>query len=1534
MNNGTRFGASEAKENEENLSKIQTVEEMRHEDSVFYEEKIEDTVKSVGEDVAVLELYTKVTSNDVLNELSFQSDIQVNYENENNSSENKSVPVKTDIDILSIAESPKIEVSNNTKYISINSVGEERIPRYFHGIPQTSLENNIAPKRKLYKDAMAFTIPFDNQKIITSKRSKPQSPSQKPDIEIDMDFIEVDSELEAESPTKLFEELIEIENNNIDAIDLDITQAIDDIIRIKCGRNEDKVSSDEDSHFSSTPETSLHTIVELSEPDVAKTKEFVIIAQRTPDLNQLLTDKKCDGMRSNVNDHDKCVKNILPDVYEELIELAPIPPSNGSSLDKDDFEYHLIKEINKLEKTIKSDEEGLSISLEQKKGYSATIIQRAVRQFLNSRKTREHIYINHNHEYTESELAPISPDSSPSLDNDIEYHLTNEINNIKRTSKIDEEGLTIYLEQKERYSATIIQRAVREFLKSKKTRERNMNQNHEGIKDDSNIEVEFSTDKRNKATLIIQRAFRKYLLDTKKHTYSGVPTDSVIGAKYVTLNSKEKYDGIVDKSRAAIVIQNAFRNYLQRKPKCLVPKSSDHLLQHEFNPPVIGPKNVTLNSKENHDGRVDKSRAAIVIQNAFRNYLQRKPKCLVRKSNDHQLQHESNPPAQSHYLLNETQELLYSEDKVADYKGFTDPDQNEVNDCNDNRLSPINPEKGIHIPIFKTIDSHKENRRLTSLEASEEYAAIVIQNFFKAYFDKTPSKLKTLDKIDNPLNQGGNSNGKFVNAARTIQNAYRKYYNQKHDILERKPIDKSHNPNSSFDGGNNGHLFQKNSSTSLKDTKLRFNNAIIVIQKAFRKYRQQKFVALEGENYRKKSLEATRNSAAIILQKAFRRYKQQHCNSEFASKELDEKFIDYSKKNDTIEARELNSTHLHKHGMPTEEFDEHIKKSNWYVGDEPIVTSGLTEVKQAETPFEETVAYLEFGDNPPNLFGSENSTSLVTVDAIVSDITTNAPVFTSNNNDTKKDEYVINELLPEPGNELLFEMPPDKPLNVEDKTIPNIVERKSEHNKKMIASFLESERAFSGRSSEYLWAKSPNTEEIAEIHRDFVQAERSCANRPGKIANGDPNSSETETDDSLKLKYEKLDGLDNSIAKMQQRKESTHKISSKFEYRKYTFEDSSVDSVIYFENNVDTDEEGIIVGKMESNDSRESSAQSDIILCEDGGENLNFENQNDSYNELSIRGLLKRVHTIATDSDIKNLMKSVTIDDSVRYIEPADDQLTSENFFLDDDTSENIRRKMMAYSLSEADSDCFDKSEVNNAIDDKTRTLDSFNIRTALIDNGDTSTETESTIVSAVTKIQAGARGYLARKRLGRTSDCKSTVILNESGASFGNAAISESLEYLLQETAAKRIQMFYRNYREKHGKFNTVHPPKRVSLSTTSAESSLAQKRSMLQRGDALRNNSTPDEGNSSSNDSENCVSVNARDVNQHSISKANISDAAKRAKHIENNKMKWIAMRQNSMPVQIDSEVFRVIPKHMRKKTKSAEIGKGHRKRPFCYD
>lgn len=415
--------------------------------------------------------------------------------------------------------------------------------------------------------------------------------------------------------------------------------------------------------------------------------------------------------------------------------------------------------------------------------------------------------------------------------------------------------------------------------------------------------------------------------------------------------------------------------------------------------------------------------------------------------------------------------------------------------------------------------------------------------------------------------------------------------------------------------------------------------------------------------------------------------------------------------------------------------------------------------------------------------------------------------------------------------------------------LPDFVDVDNGTNIFITVQFIESERKYSSalyessntqnlfKSSEFVQAGNEynvSTQPLEKLKEDGLSNSVSPTSRFTSSGSSD---SETETGDSLKLKSDKLNGPDISIGKMQQRRDSASINPSKYEYKKFSFEDS-VEPAVNFESNLDTDEENVVF--------------TNEVVYGSTNDHYQLSFMNDSQESIATKGSLKRLHTIATDSDIRNLTKSVTIDESVRYIEPRYNDVTGGCFYLDDDTSANIRRKLMAYSLLEADSDCFDK---NASKENKPHTLDNFNIATALVDNGDTSTETESTIVSAVTKIQAGTRGYLTRKRLCityATSDCKSTAKGDCSKASFGNAAISESLEYLLQETAAKRIQAFYRKfYKRKHQEDNNIPRQPITSFSATSVESSLAQKRSMLQRGDAVRNNSTPDDDSSASHDS-----------------------------------------------------------------------------------
>ncbi|KAH8368964.1 hypothetical protein KR200_000311 [Drosophila serrata] len=307
----------------------------------------------------------------------------------------------------------------------------------------------------------------------------------------------------------------------------------------------------------------------------------------------------------------------------------------------------------------------------------------------------------------------------------------------------------------------------------------------------------------------------------------------------------------------------------------------------------------------------------------------------------------------------------------------------------------------------------------------------------------------------------------------------------------------------------------------------------------------------------------------------------------------------------------------------------------------------------------------------------------------------------------------------------------------------------------------------------------------------------------------------------------------------------------------------------------------IVYNRLQRDETRESSAQSDSVVFGEA-ESEKILDKELATEEESGRVHLMRHYTIAGD-DPRGLFRSVTIDDALSYGEVGEKDLdaslginSTNSFYLDDETSENIRKKMMAYSLSETDSDYFDPKKISK---------EDFDIDTAMADAMGTSTETESTIVSAATKIQAGARGFLTRRRLRRASaGTKSSTM--DTKASFGNDAISESLERFIEEEAAKKIQAAYRIHtRKRKGKTRRMEG---ISL-----ESNLAARRQKLQRGDALRNDSTPDDEN---------------------------SEAKSRAAM----ELKWLTMRKNSMPVQIDCEVFRVIPKHMRKRIKSAEAGK----------
>ncbi|XP_055916862.1 MATH and LRR domain-containing protein PFE0570w isoform X2 [Eupeodes corollae] len=475
--------------------------------------------------------------------------------------------------------------------------------------------------------------------------------------------------------------------------------------------------------------------------------------------------------------------------------------------------------------------------------------------------------------------------------------------------------------------------------------------------------------------------------------------------------------------------------------------------------------------------------------------------------------------------------------------------------------------------------------------------------------------------------------------------------------------------------------------------------------------------------------------------------------------------------------------------------------------------------------------------------------------------------------------------------------------------------------------------------------------------------------------------------DAIDVMTEKLREPEEMVARMRQRRASEHKISiDSITDQQAVFEEPICEPIkpmekIQKSSSTEAEDEFVLHKLQRGDTTRESSAQSESVVFGDSTSQLT--ESEDTFNENLDLHSLHRMNTIATNRNSfkpPHLFKSVTIDDTVKYIDPEKSTEESvSSFCMDDALSEDVRKKMMAYSVSEADSDYYDVG------DQTTHPHDDFNISTAL-DNFP-STDTDTTIVSAATKIQAGARGFLTRRRIRRASMGTKASLTEDRNVSFGNEAIGESLDQLAEEEVGKR--QFNRqigvnslpsalehsdemlspsslgedNQSGKHSSSIKIEPnrmttsletndvnewlekPKDDSSQIVSNLEATVARRLTLQRGDALRNDSTPDDENgggggigkqveSAKNSppamgtmlvhEKTMVESTTTTTTRTTTERRNYSDAALTNKK---DKMKWFALRQNSMPVQIDSEVFRVLPKHMRKRIKSAESEKPKR-------
>lgn len=286
-------------------------------------------------------------------------------------------------------------------------------------------------------------------------------------------------------------------------------------------------------------------------------------------------------------------------------------------------------------------------------------------------------------------------------------------------------------------------------------------------------------------------------------------------------------------------------------------------------------------------------------------------------------------------------------------------------------------------------------------------------------------------------------------------------------------------------------------------------------------------------------------------------------------------------------------------------------------------------------------------------------------------------------------------------------------------------------------------------------------------------------------------------------------------------------------------------------------------------------------------------NANDSTDDEFIKPILDSIQKNEdTVSDMH--AKAMSVHPQYSDTQSDDQQPESDTFnehLLDDMVRGNIERKIFASSVSEADSDYFEiPPSMTNRL-----TKDDFNVSTAfehmIRDESTTTDDSESTIESAATKIQAGARGFLTRRRLRKSS--AGTSASNEKRASFGNAAIDKSLDNLIEqqelmeeagysesvdENATQHRHIFNDqtidsidsekilgitevkveqriddstnqtgndNNEQQNNGINSVNGDENVpeiNIQGTSEDSATAQRRLMLQRGDAMQRNSTPE--------------------------------------------------------------------------------------------
>ncbi|XP_054725275.1 uncharacterized protein LOC129235452 [Anastrepha obliqua] len=516
----------------------------------------------------------------------------------------------------------------------------------------------------------------------------------------------------------------------------------------------------------------------------------------------------------------------------------------------------------------------------------------------------------------------------------------------------------------------------------------------------------------------------------------------------------------------------------------------------------------------------------------------------------------------------------------------------------------------------------------------------------------------------------------------------------------------------------------------------------------------------------------TNEKAAAVIQKAYKTYLYYKCKER--NTEISHAVHKYNNKLSANQCTSKKNSLVESDATPCPTSES---KVNWFVGVEPIKTSmELNKITQNLPEAKPLFNNYESGPDEVNI----NTALILPEDSIGiqrnlqrdADPISNS-YFIPRNQDSGEDGAQVNNSISE--------------------TI------------QVVYNFLFAERRL------YLKSRDENNQQIIDDSKSFDYSEciETCVPFEHLQKFAETTQNEGDENHFIDEAANKLRGTDELVDNMQKRllcRSSSFDSANEKVRRQRSFEEPVIwvmqDIQESKKSTPDTEDDKVVVKPMEIEDTRESSGLSESIIIShmsiDEDENDRLENP------LKIEEAFER-HFTKPLEDSELSVGTIMNDNVEEYFHSEKhtykNKTNSCSIYLDDDTSENIRKKMMASSLTETESDASD----DPISDSRATQLTDFNICTIINDTTGTSSDTESTIISTAEK----AHGVDNPIRL-KSDD-----------------TIDQSSEILAEENSPKKMSTSYRNY----------HRKRDLELRNTIA------RRMTFQRGDAIRNDSMPDE-------------------------------------------------------------------------------------------